>query len=197
MLANGGECNALNRPDAKTDMFVALLRPLQRPLEAYCRRMLRNPSLVEDVIQDAVCASFARFDRYAEGTNFKAWIFRFVTLEIFNRNRKHEPIALGDLPGGALAEKSWDFVPSEDTYAAMLNDPDVLLDHLDDTLTAALEKLPTPERAVLLLRAIGEFSYYEIHGLLSIPVGSVMGYLSRARKKLRVSLAAYAAERGL
>ncbi len=73
----------------------------------------------------------------------------------------------------------------------------MLLDHLDDTLTAALEKLPTPERAVLLLRAIGEFSYYEIHGLLSIPVGSVMGYLSRARKKLRVSLAAYAAERGL
>src|SRR5260370_28884009 len=121
------ECDELNGPDAKTDKFVALLRPLQRPLEAYCRRMLRNPSLVEDVIQDAVSASFARFDRYTEGTNFKAWIFRFVTLEIFNRNRKHEPIALVDLTTGALAEKSWDFVPSEDNYAAMLNEPDLLL----------------------------------------------------------------------
>jgi hypothetical protein len=33
--------------------------------------------------------------------------------------------------------------------------------------------------------------------LLAIPLGSVMGYLSRARLKLRRSLADYAARRGL
>jgi RNA polymerase sigma-70 factor (ECF subfamily) len=187
----------LKRSTARADAFIALLRPLQGLLEVYCRRILRNPSQVEDVLQDAVAAAFARFDRYAEGTNFKAWIFRFVTLEVFNRNRKHEPIAFSDLPSDLSAEDSWDFVTCEETFAAILDDPDVLLEHFNDVLAEALQNLPAPERAVLLLRAIGEFSYDEIHDVLSIPLGSVMGYLSRARKRLRLSLADYAAERGL
>ena len=185
------------RSTAKAEAFIALLRPLQRPLEVYCQRILRNPSQVEDVLQDAVAAAFARFNRYAEGTNFKAWIFRFVTLQVFNRNRKHEPIAFSDFPADLPAEESEDFVTCEETFAAMLDDPDVLLEQLDDVLAEALQKLPASERAVLLLRAVGEFSYEEIHDVLSIPLGSVMGYLSRARKRLRLSLADYAAERGL
>src|SRR5258708_1712309 len=192
-----GRLRALKRSTAVAEAFIALLRPLQGQLEVYCRRILRNPAHVQDVLQDAVAAAFARFDRYAEGTNFKAWIFRFVTLEVFNRNRKHELTTFRDLPADLPAEDSWEFATCEETFAAMLDDPDVLLEHLDDVLAEALQKLPAAERAVLLLRAIGEFSYAEIHDVLSIPLGSVMGYLSRARKRLRVSLADYAAERGL
>jgi RNA polymerase sigma-70 factor (ECF subfamily) len=159
--------------------------------------MLRNSRLVEDVLQDAVADAFARFDSYADGTNFKAWIFRFVTLAVFNRNRKHEPIFFAEMPDDLAAEESWELSCHEDTFAAMLEDPDVILDRLDDPLAEALQKLPAPERAVLLLRAIGECSYAEIQELLAIPLGSVMGYLSRARRRLRRSLADYAAERGL
>ena len=75
--------------------------------------------------------------------------------------------------------------------------PGVVMEHLDGLVADALGELPPAERTVLLLRAIGEFSYQEIHTILSIPVGSVMGYLSRARLKLRQSLAGYAAERGI
>jgi RNA polymerase sigma-70 factor (ECF subfamily) len=79
----------------------------------------------------------------------------------------------------------------------MRDAPEVVLEHLDQVVAEALDKLPPLERAVLLLRAIGDFSYQEIHELLSIPVGSVMGYLSRARQRLRISLGEYAAEQGL
>jgi RNA polymerase sigma-70 factor (ECF subfamily) len=187
----------LSRSQAKADAFVELLQPLQKQLEVYCRRLLRNRSLVEEVIQDAVAAAFAQFDRYTAGTNFKAWIFRFVTLETFNRNRKHEPVLLGNIPADLPAEESWELVAQEDTLDAMLEDPDVVLEHFDDAVVSALDKLAAPERAVLLLRAIGELSYKEIHELLAIPLGSVIGYLSRARKRLRITLADYAAERGL
>ena len=182
---------------ARADAFLALLEPLQRPLEVYCRRMLRNRSMVEDVLQSAVAAAFAQFDRYTEGTNFRAWVFRFVTLEVFNRNRKHEPVFFAEVPADLLAEESWALVASEDVFTAMLKDPDVVLEHFDDAVVGALEELAPAERAVLLLRAIGEFSYKEIHELLAIPLGSVIGYLSRARKRLRIALADYAAERGL
>jgi RNA polymerase sigma-70 factor (ECF subfamily) len=129
--------------------------------------------------------------------HFKAWIFRFVTLEIFNRNRKHEPIAVDEIPADQSSEDAWSLISQEEMFTAMLDDPDVVLEHFDDVVVQALERLAPYERAVLLLRAIGEFSYKEIHELLSIPVGSVIGYLSRARKRLRITLADYAAERGL
>jgi RNA polymerase sigma-70 factor (ECF subfamily) len=177
----------------KADEFLALLRPLQGRLEVYARRMLRDGSLVEDVLQSAVMEAFVRFDRFAEGSNFRAWMFRFVTWEVFNRNRKCEPDALGEAPADWPDASS----DSRDWRAMVRDDPEVVMEHLDDALVDALGRLAPRERAALLLRAIGEFSYHEIHEILAIPTGSVVGYLSRARQKLRSSLADYAAERGL
>lgn len=181
----------------RAGLFLELLEPIQAALEGYCRRMLRDRSLVEDVLQSALARALAKFDRYAEGTNFKAWMFRFVTLEIFNCNRKHEAVASGEVPVDLSAEESWGLVRLEETFDAMLDDPDVVLEHFDDVIVDFLKTLPPLERAVLLLRSIGDFSYREIQELLSIPLGSVIGYLSRAKKRLRIALADYAVERGL
>lgn len=157
--------------------------------------MLRDPSHVEDVLQSAIMEAFARFDRYTEGTNFRAWIFRFVTLEIFNRNRKREPTPWGEGLDNIPSPPSQDF--SDDAVAVVLESPGLLMEHFDEQIVDALWQLTTAERTVLLLRAVGEFSYHEIHGILAIPLGSVIGYLSRSRKKMRQALADYVAERGL
>jgi RNA polymerase sigma-70 factor, ECF subfamily len=186
----------LSRSNDEARSFLELLRPLQGQLEAYCRRMLRDRSEVEDVLQASVARAFARFDRYSQGTNFKAWMFRFVTLEILNRNRKRRPVSFAELPADLPAEESWGLVDMDGTFAAMLEDPDVVLDHFEDAVVEALRRLAPLERATLLLRSIGEFNYTEIHDILAIPLGSVIGYLSRARQKLRLSLADYAAQRG-
>src|SRR5947209_4350761 len=89
---------ALSREQQKAADFMALLQPLQRQLQVYCQRMLRDRSEVEDVLQTVVMTAFSRFDRYAEGTNFRAWMFRFPTLEAFNRNRKRQPDPWGKFP---------------------------------------------------------------------------------------------------
>jgi RNA polymerase sigma-70 factor (ECF subfamily) len=158
--------------------------------------MLRNPSDTEDVLQSAIMTAFGRFHRYAEGTNFRAWMFRFVTLEAFNRNRKRGPITaeefLDDVAGPSPEAPS----EAESRWAMLLDNPDLLRDQFEDQVVAALDKLTAAERAVLLLRAVGEFTYHEMHEVLSIPLGSVMGYLSRARQKMRKALGDYAAQRG-
>jgi len=50
---------------------------------------------------------------------------------------------------------------------------------------------------VLLLRGIGDLRYREISESLSIPLGSVMGNLSRARQKMRAFIARAAARADL
>ena len=54
----------------------------------------------------------------------------------------------------------------------------------------ALETLPVSFREILLLCEVEEMSYQEISETLSIPMGTVMSRLSRARKALRCDLLA-------
>ena len=48
-----------------------------------------------------------------------------------------------------------------------------------------MERLPAEQREVLVLAAIEEMRYDEIAAVLSVPIGTVMSRLSRARERLR------------
>ena len=65
-----------------------------------------------------------------------------------------------------------------------------------DELTRALAGLPKGERAVVLLVALAEFSHDEVAQALGISYGAVASRLSRARAKLRRSLATIPAATG-
>lgn len=115
-------------------------------------------------------------------------MFTILTHEVFKLNRKH----------GRLAQLEYQIEPEELNvlpapegsveYRDLLNDPEALADALDQQLLAALKTLTETERAVLLMRGIGEFRYREIAESLNIPLGSVMGNLARARKKMQEAI---------
>jgi RNA polymerase sigma-70 factor (ECF subfamily) len=56
-------------------------------------------------------------------------------------------------------------------------------------LTRALEALPSRFREVIVLRELEGCSYREIATIMSIPIGTVMSSLSRARRQLYLALA--------
>ena len=55
-------------------------------------------------------------------------------------------------------------------------------------LAAALETLPAPMRAAIVLFHVHESSYEEIASALEVPLGTVMTWLHRGRKRLRIAL---------
>lgn len=170
------------------DRFLALLKPIERDLETYARRLVWDLADAPDALQNAVMRGFAAFDRYHEDASFRAWMFKILTREAFALNRKHariarhefqlEPEDLANLPFGLSPEASVERQLS----------PAELDDLLDEQLAAGLKTLTEAERAVLLLRAVGELRYREISESLEIPMGSVMGHLARARQKMRALL---------
>jgi RNA polymerase sigma-70 factor (ECF subfamily) len=169
--------------------FLELLQPIEGELEAYCRRLIWDPQEVRDALHNALARAIAAFDRYHQGTNFRAWMFKILTREAFALNRKHH----------RLAEREFQMEPEEiEALAGPLveegppatgaDSVEALQEQLDQHLVLALKTLTDEERATLLLRALGGFKYLEIAETLGMPLGSVIGYLGRARKKVRLAL---------
>ena len=173
------------------------LEPLQGALESYGRRLLQDRNDVLDVLQSAIANAYRDFQLYAEGTNFRAWIFRYVHLETLNANRKHRRDRHEELPPDTAAEDASETALDERLFKALLDDPDAVLDHCEDAVSQAVMALPSLERAALLLQALGEFKYREIAEILQVPIGTVMSGLARCRLRLRHQLIEYGKKRGL
>jgi RNA polymerase sigma-70 factor (ECF subfamily) len=181
----------------KAENFLSHLEPLRGGLEAYCRRSLRAVNDVPDVLQSAIANAYRDFHLYAEGTNFRAWIFRYVHLEIQNWNRKHDRTRHEELPADLSVEDAWQLALDEPLFKILLDDPDLILDRCDAVLSEAVRALSSLERSVLLLHAVGAFKYREIADILQVPIGTVMSSLARCRLRLRQRLVEYGVERGL
>lgn len=177
----------------KSERFLKHLEPLQRAATAYCRRALIDRSILADVLQSAVMNAFRDFDLYAEGTNFRAWLFRYVNHEIRNRNRATDRKLESELPDDLVAVAGHE---SPDVQR-LLDSPEVILDLCDEAVAQAVQRLPEQQRSIFLLRAVGEFQYREIAEILDVPIGTVMGLLARARERLRSHLSEYAQEHRL
>jgi RNA polymerase sigma-70 factor (ECF subfamily) len=182
---------------AKAENFMRHLEPLQGALEAFCRRTLHDPNAVRDVLQSAVGNAFRDFHLYVEGTNFRAWIFRYAHLESLNCNRKYARTRHQELPSDLCAEDDTQLPLNVPLLQVLLDDPDPVLEHCDAALAQAVRELLPLERAVFLLRALGEFKYREMAEILQVPIGTVMSTLARSRLRLRQGLLEYGELHGL
>jgi RNA polymerase sigma-70 factor (ECF subfamily) len=187
----------LGKERAKAENFMQHLGPLQGALEGYCRRSLHDPNALQDVLQSTVANAYRDFHLYVEGTNFRAWIFRYAHLETLNCNRKSARTRHEELPADLSVEDAWQLVLDEPLLKVLLDDPDQVLERCDALLAQAVRELAPLERGVFLLQAIGEFKYREIAEILQVPIGTVMSTLARTRLRLRQRLVEYGEEDGL
>jgi RNA polymerase sigma-70 factor, ECF subfamily len=167
------------------DRFLALLQPIERDLEVYARRLIWEAHDAPDALQNAVMRGFAAFNRYHADASFRAWMFKILTHEAFALNRKHARIARHEFQLEPEELAGLPFAGEPGPGGDLPISPEALHAELDPVLSAGLKTLTDTERAVLLLRAIGDLRYREISEALGIPLGSVMGNLSRARQKMR------------
>jgi RNA polymerase sigma-70 factor (ECF subfamily) len=140
------------------------------------RWLLRERSDAEDVAQEALlraCRFFGGFN----GGDARAWLLQIVRNTCYTWLEKNRPMEL-----------STEF--DEELHQRTSATPETLAIIADDRkrLTLALETLPPRSREVLVLRELEGCSYKEIATITSIPIGTVMSSLSRARRQLYSAL---------
>ncbi|KAA1237918.1 RNA polymerase sigma factor [Agrobacterium tumefaciens] len=152
----------------ETEM-LALIPMLRR----YSRSLSRSDADGEDLLQDCVEKALAN-QRQWRGPGLKTWAYTIMTNLYRNRHRAEKRHPSESLDG-------------HETIAGA----ETLSDTLEnDRLHGALALLSPDMRAVLMLVTVEGYSYQEAAETLSIPLGTVMSRLSRARETLRQHLAA-------
>lgn len=182
-------------PEERRRDFEKLALPHMDALYGTALRMTRHPLDAEDLIQDVYLRAYRFFDRFAAGTNFKAWIFKILTNTFINRYRQK-----------VRAPQQTDFEKVEFFYTAAEKERDdkyegqydekQYADLFGDEVNAALSKLSYEFRAVIILCDVEGFSYKEISQITGTPMGTVMSRLSRARQQLQGYLRDYALREG-
>jgi len=177
--------------------FEELAMPLIDRLYAMALHLVRDPARADDMVQETFLRAWQNFDRFTLGTHFKAWIFQILTYLFLNERRsaqrressvdfsEHDVIEAPEQPDAAQLHSgvsNWDAL-----Y------PEVV----DDSVKRALDRLAPEQRTVFLLVTLGELSYQECSEILSVPIGTIMSRLFRARKQLQDDLGQYAKEHGL
>lgn len=177
--------------------FMEEAAPHLDALYATAVRLTRNTGDAEDLVQEAMFKAYRYFDKYEQGTNCKAWLFKIMTNTFINRYRRKQKRQefLVDEDFRPLQERA--VAPEENPLHQFFGDQETMFGKLfGDEVKAALEDIPIDFRMVVLLADLQDFAYKDIAEIMDCPIGTVMSRLYRGRRMLRDRLEAYAVEQG-
>ena len=156
--------------------FEELAMPLFDQLYNFAHWLAQDRTEAEDLVQETYVKALKGFSSFQLGTNFRAWMYRILRNTFLTSRTGLKATANVSLD----ADDSPELPSGPDTPESLL------IEHSQhQQLQGAIEALPVHFREVLLLCEVEEMSYQEIGETLSIPIGTVMSRLSRARKALR------------
>jgi RNA polymerase sigma-70 factor, ECF subfamily len=133
-------------------------------------RLTHNYAAAEDLVQEAMLRAWRSFHQFQQGTNIKAWLAKILLNQWSTSLKKVErDKASVELNEDVAAPVEW-------LRTAHLETVDVM---------RAIDLLLPEYRMVLLLTVIEGFTCKETSEMLSIPIGTVMSRLSRARDQVK------------
>jgi RNA polymerase sigma-70 factor, ECF subfamily len=147
--------------------FERIVMPEAPRLLRFARRLTGDSAGAEDLVQETLLNAWRSFHQFREGTSARAWLYRILVNAFYGQGRKIRTllVPLESQTGGSGA----------------------MIERLE--INQALDSLPLEHRTVLLLGVVEGFTCREVSEILSVPMGTVMSRLSRARRSLCEKLA--------
>lgn len=151
--------------------ILLLVEPMIPALRRYARGLLRDQTAADDLVQDCLERVVAHWHR-RRNEDPRTWVFAIlhnVAVNSLRQNtRRGAHLVIEEVQEAALAHR-----PAQEDGL------------LQQGVLDAINQLSDEQRSVLLLVSIEDMAYAQVAAVLSIPIGTVMSRLARARERLR------------
>jgi RNA polymerase sigma factor (sigma-70 family) len=171
------------KPDTMTAIeFNSSIFKTSKVLKPYAVRLTKDVDDANDLLQDTLVKAFLNKEKYADGTNLKAWLYTIMKNTFITSYQKK------------LRQNTFVDATENQHY---LNSTEAVIENGGKS-TIALEEV---NKEINALEAIyskpfmmyfNGFKYHEISEKLQIPIGTVKNRIHLARKDLRSRLYMYA-----
>lgn len=148
--------------------MVALLPKLRR----FAFGLTTNLDDADDLVQSACLRALSRKEQWEQGTRLDSWLYRIIQNLFIDEVRRRK------IRGDTLSPEFIGAIPDPNAHRRI---------EIGERLTEVarvLSQLPEDQREVLMLITVSGLSYQEAADNLSVPVGTVMSRLSRARRRI-------------
>lgn len=161
--------------------FQQSLMALQSNMLNFAYMLTSNRDDAYDLLQDTTLKALDNEEKYAEGTNFKGWVFTIMRNIFINNYRRGVRAATvvdttDNLYHLNLSQDSGIESP-EDSYGAT-------------EISAAIAEFPEEYRIPFSMHVAG-YKYNEIADHIGLPLGTVKSRIFTARKKLQERFSDY------
>ncbi|MFQ6144798.1 SigE family RNA polymerase sigma factor [Streptomyces similanensis] len=159
-------------PSPAYPSFASYMRARQPVLLRTARSLTANPADAEDLLQTALTKTYVAWERIEDHRALDGYVRRALlnTRTSQWRKRKVDEFACDELPEPEPSVGTAD--PAEQQA-------------LRDAMWRAIAKLPTRQRAMVVLRYYEDLSEVQTAEVLGVSVGTVKSAVSRALGKLR------------
>ena len=166
--------------------FEMLVAKYQRKLGRLLSRLVRDPSEVEDVTQEAFIKAYRALPGFRGDSAFYTWLYR-----IGINTAKNYLVALGrraPTSTGFDNEEAENFEDAEALRDSSTPEDELIGKEIASTVNKAMDALPGDLRTAITLREIEGLSYEEIASVMNCPIGTVRSRIFRAREAIALEL---------
>lgn len=147
-----------------------------RALRGYVLALVRRPEAADDVVQEVFRRAWIARDRYQDQGHERAYLLRIADRLVVDRSRRLGlEIHVDDATWKQVEPASDDPEPGD--AIAMVE--------TSAELTAALERLSSTQKRVLLLRYFGDLTFEQIAETLGCPLNTALSHCRRGLIALR------------
>ncbi|MBZ0095047.1 MAG: RNA polymerase sigma factor RpoE [Sulfuricella sp.] len=162
--------------------FELLVAKYQRKLGRLLSRFIRNPTEVEDVVQEAFIKAYRALPSFRGESAFYTWLYR-----IGINAAKNYLVSEGRRPPTTTEFDSEEAEGFEDAdQLRNINTPEneLMSKQVAETVNKAMDSLPEELKIAITLREIEGLSYEEIANMMNCPIGTVRSRIFRARETI-------------
>lgn len=159
--------------DGNHEAYGILVNRYKKAIYYHCFAIVHDEDIAEDIAQETFISAYYKLKSYKSEYKFSTWLFKIATNKALNLRKKNRH----EVPVDSTLF---------DTVASSQIGPAVATEHRE--LHEIVARLDANYRAVISLYYWQGLSYQEIATVMSSPIGSVRGWMYRAKQALRKEL---------